>query len=182
MEELQQLQSVRLKRLLDEQNITQKELAVKLKVSPTSVNHWVNGKVHMNDYNASLINKEYPAYSPEYLRGYADYPNESEAMRAAQSKRTERFFAELDCVEGLLKLNGATVEYFSELSENEDEWTIELEDGEKLTTTIHSDDYARITQGERSLVLSMEQWRFFRSDVRKYVNMRLDSMFERGGW
>ena len=182
MEELQQLQAERLNRLLVEQNISQKDLAERIKVSPTSVNHWVNGKVHMNDYNASLIHDAYPQYSAEWLRGYSEYPNEIEAIRANKEKSLERFFDELDCVEGLLKLNGATVTYFSKLSENTDEWTIEFDNGEKYTTTIHSDDFAKITQGERSLILTMEQWRCFRSEIRRYMNMRLDSMFERGGW
>lgn len=181
MEDLQQLQSERLKRLLAEQNISQKDLAEKLGVSPTSVNHWVNGKVHMNDYNASLIHDVYPEYSVEYLRGYSEYPNETEAMRDRLRRHDERFFTELGCIENLLKLSGVTVEYFSQLSDDESEWVI-VADGETFTTSVHFNEFAKLARDEQTLVLTMAQWRAFRAEISQYMNMRLDSMFERGCW
>ena len=181
MQELQQLQSMRLKRLLADQNTSQKELAEKLGVSPTSVNHWVNGKVHMNDYNARLIHDAYPEYSVEFLRGYSEYPNETEAMRDRRKRHDERFFTELDCVETLLKLGGVTVEYFSQLSDDESEVTI-VADGETFTTSVHFNEFAKLARGGQTIVLTMAQWRAFRTEIGQYMNMRLDSMFERGCW
>lgn len=181
MEELQQLQSARLKRLLTDQNIYQKDLAEMLGVSPTSVNHWVNGKVHMSDYNASLIHDAYPEYSVEYLRGYSEYPNETEAMRDRQKRHGERFFTELECIESLLKLGGVSVEYFSQASDDESEYTI-IADGVPFTTDVRFNEFARLSRDGQSVVLTMAQWRAFRAEISQYMNLRIDSMFERGAW
>ena len=181
VEELQRLQGLRLKALLKEHGKSQKWLAERFHFSETSVSHWANGKVHMSDYNAMLICSEFPECSPEYLRGYADYPNETEAMRDRRKQHDAEFFTELDCVETLLKLNGGTVEYFSKLSGDESEIAINA-DGETFTTSVRFNEFAKLARGGQTLVLTMAQWRAFRTEIGQYMNMRLDSMFERGCW
>lgn len=162
MEELQQLQSARLKLLLVEQNITQKELAERLQVSPTSVNHWVNGKVHMNDYNARLISSAYPEYSPEYLRGYSEYRNIEVETKKRNMLAAGRVYYKIDSVQILATLtNGAEVQSMS-LGDNPTQ--IVLEHDNKLIKP------------------SFFEWNEFADEICDYIEMRINRKIERGRW
>ena len=170
MEELQRLQSERLKRLLAEQGITQKELAKKLGASATSVNHWVHGKVHMNDYNASLIHELYPDYSAEWLRGYSNYPNDKEERLERRSEQWRKSFLLIDCFDGLMKLNGVEFELVetTKLDENGEPYDF--------------GGYVVVSKDEKSLSVSAEQWDALQKEVLGYVGFRIDQLLERGCW
>ena len=162
MEELQQLQSTRLKLLLVEQNITQKDLAEKIEVSPTSVNHWVNGKVHMNDDSARLISSEYPEYSPEYLRGYSEYRNSETEKKMQGVNVAGRNYRKIDCVMMLATLpNGADMQSLS-LGDAPGRITLE-HDGKSITPTFWD-------------------WNEFANEVCDYIEMRINRKIERGRW
>lgn len=164
MEELQQLQAARLKRLIEAEGTDQKTLAKKLGVSATSVNHWVNGKVHMNDYNARLISNLYPGYSPEYLRGYAEYPNGTTQLLAEtrNDMRTQQ------------SINGAV----SELVKHSGfEWgTV------KHLQPVEGFTLYQLTRLSDGTVCEIAQGQFddFSNEIRAYVEMRLNLMIERG--
>ena len=168
MEELQQLQAVRLKRLLDDQNISQKDLAEMLKVSPTSVNHWVNGKVHMNDYNARLICEKYPEYSPDYLRGYSDYQN----AKAEESARAFVQFSIENHVEKIALSRGFEAQLIMQFSQPENSERPEYCGFYKVI---------RNSQNE-TLRIPDEIWSAFVDEVCDYVEMRLNQMMKRGAW
>lgn len=162
MEELQQLQSARLKLLLIEQTTTQKELAERIGVSPTSVNHWVNGKVHMNDYNARLIHDAYPEYSVEYLRGYSEYRNSETEKRMQSVNVAGRNYRKIDCVQMLATLtNGAEIQSMS-LGDNPAQITLE-HNGKSITPTFWD-------------------WNEFADEVCDYIKMRINRKIERGRW
>lgn len=182
MKELQHLQSERLKRLLIERNTTQKELAEKLEVSPTSVNHWVNGKVHMNDYNANLIHAVYPEYSVEYLRGYSEYPNRQCEEAAIARKAALKEITTSQCVEHLAASRGFRAKgigYFDPAEYGElvkDCW-------QPITKLKSVEGVERIENGNgEALELSDEQWSYFVDEIGGYIEMRLGQMIERGCW
>lgn len=165
MEELQRLQSERLQRLCAEHGISQKELAKQLKVSPTSVNHWFNGKVHMSDYNARLICELYPDYSPEYLRGYAEYPNGKAQLIAENWSRIHEQRSVGAAVGVLIAHAGFEFTGFKDFQPDVEGFALQqltrLEDGASL----------EIPQGQLD---------DFNNEVCAYVGMRLNLMFGKG--
>ena len=164
MEELQQLQAARLKRLIETEGIDQKTLAKKLGVSTTSVNHWVNGKVHMNDYNAQLISNLFPGYSPEYLRGYAEYPDVRTQMVAEEWKRIHTQDAINGAVSDLVKHAGF-------------EWgAVEFLQPVEGFTLYH---LTRLSDGT-VCEISQGQFDDCSNEICAYVEMRLNLMIERG--
>lgn len=178
MEELQRLQSARLKRLLDEQGISQKDLAEKLGVSPTSINHWVNGKVHMNDYNASLIHGHFPEYSAEWLRGYSDYPNRQSEINAQVAKE----FGISQCVERLAMNRGFQVSSFGEF----DPKAVDMDKWREDWPNVDRSGFEYFERLEdvngRVVKLTAEQWNAFVDEVGGYIEMRINSMIGRGAW
>lgn len=170
MEELQRLQSIRLKLLMKEQGITQKWLAEKFGFSETSVSHWVNGKVHMNDYNAKLISSEFPDYSPEYLRGYSEYRNIEQAERRTESLQQSIKRQNADAVELLAENSGFQVDFVSIAEEYGPDYPFRTDD----------DFGYKIGLGEKSIPMTAEDFGKFADEVSAYVAMRLSLMLERG--
>lgn len=72
MEDIKVFQARNLKTLLEEQDITQKELAEMLGFSTTSVNHWVLGKAQIRESSAKLIHDLWPEYPIAWLQGAED--------------------------------------------------------------------------------------------------------------
>lgn len=185
MDELKQIQSEHLKSLLNDladKGISAKSFANTVGVSEVTVSNWKHGRQKINPSNANEINKHFPDYSVQYLLGYDDFPNEDAAIKDRRKQSNARFFAELDCVEGLLKLNGVSFEYFSEHIEDAGAYTVTTEDGESFTMSDKHDEFIELTKNGYSVTLTMEQWRAFRSEIVGYANMRLTMLIERGVW
>ena len=109
MDELKQIQSEHLKCFFNDlaaKGISAKSFADTVGVSEVTVSKWRHGRQKINPSNANEINKHFPDYSVQYLLGYAEFPNEDAAIKEKRKQNSARFFAELDCIEGLLKLNG----------------------------------------------------------------------------
>lgn len=184
MVDIKKKQAEHLRIVLSELDLTYDEFAATisakrkgtLKLSKTTVYNWARGRTEMAKAKAEEIHRCFPQYSVEYLRGYSDYPNEKAKRDAEHNQKLTDFLSELDCIERLLSLDGYSIEYLSSPEPSE---IIALEDGSDL---IIRDEYARISNGEKSATLTIEQWRAFRQEIRAYLNMRIGSMLERGAW
>ena len=181
MDKLKQIQSMHLKQLLNdlsEQGISQKDFAEMVGVSQVTVSNWKRGKQGINPSNAELINSFFREYSVEYLLGYSEYQNE-------QSEKTARAFQDLsvkECVEYLAKNQGFQVS--AQGLFNPDEYRELVKDGYRSIAELKSVQHVERIENSDGEVLKLtaEQWNAFVDEVGGYIEMRLNSMLERGCW
>ena len=142
-----------------------REFGRQLGFGKTSVSDWKLGKVRMTEESAKLITKEYPQYSVEWLRG------ETEA-RTPGDLREENWHKEKNRWNNLYK---ATSILASQNGFNISEAPVKLVDGWPHFSF-------EITKGKKSVTLTSDEFNSFVKEVSAYMEMRFNSMLERGAW
>ena len=160
MTEVNNKQAKNLGFLLSRENLSQKSFSKKIGTNEITVSRWIHDKNAISTDYARKINAAYPDYSIEFILGNSDYPNETFAARDEFVGALQSAFAENYHIEKLLNHCGITsIELFGE-----------------------SNERVRLNKDEQSLVLTADQYFAFQDELKSYVKMRLDSMFERGCW
>lgn len=159
-----------LKALLDEQGINQSRLGEIAGASAQAASSWLSGKHAIREKYAKNINKEFPQYSTEWIRGLVDYRNED-------TRLWESWFNQLSKNRKLVALT-------QKLSEISGYSWMNLGDDPELDffeQVFHRGDF-RISRGNKSVVLTDKQCVTLADEISRYVDMRLSSIFERGAW
>ena len=169
LDELTLYQAVFINRMLTDlkkRGISQNEFAASIGTTPVTVSRWKNGKNPISKHFAAEIADRYPEYPISEITGFRDKMRE-------QAKEQSRVYAEeCACFEQLLKLNGID----EILKADPTPWRV----GGAVVNG--GDEFAKLLHGEETLTLTTSQYEAFRKELFDYARMRLDSMFERGGW
>ena len=169
MPDLNQREADNLKTLLTEKEIDKKKLAEIADVSLQSVYAWLRG-TQMNRDKAERINREYPEYSVEWILGYTKY--KSEDMRLWELFLETGFRNDYLVKLTTKLLNARGFETIKREEDPELEWfQQEAERGSY-----------RISRDEKSIVLTNKQCIYLAHEIADYAEMRVNAMFERGGW
>lgn len=167
-------QAERLKYVITEKGIDQQTFAKKFGFSTVSVSHWMTGQAHMREDSAELINKTWPEYPVNWLRGISDSRTPQEAFYNALSQGREET-AKLYMAFGLLAdLNGYSVssDYYNA-----------LESGsiERITQAI-DESFVTIEKNGKSASLGMDDFYELTNQISDNADMRLLRLVNRGKW
>ena len=143
-----------------------REFGRQLGLGKTSVSDWKLGKVRMTEASAKLINKEYPQYSVEWLRGETEARTAEELFEENWNKENKRLDNLYKAVT-LLAMQGGGFNISEPQTKMIDGWP---------------EFFFEVTKGKKSITLTGEQYSNFINEIAAYVEMRLSAMLERGCW
>lgn len=104
--------SQRVIELITDFSITQKQLAEKACIHPNTVSNIVRGRSAMTDVIAQEIEKAFPSYCAEYLKGNVDYRNENEHLDNLITRHQEEHENNVDLLKRIASLRGFEIMLF----------------------------------------------------------------------
>ncbi len=159
----------RIKTIYQELNLSQGELAERVNMKQSAISEMVNGKRTVTETTARAIVEEFPQYRFEWLMGYDDYKTLKDLNLAIyQQAQHEGNLLDIGFFY-FAKLNGYAVEHpdFSKAHYVD----------EALDLINHG---YRITKGDQSRQLSINELRDLEIDICDYIGYRLDRYMEKG--
>lgn len=167
----------RLKILLTESGMRQDELADKIGYTKEHVSYIVNGKRNLTEDAARAIIRLFPETRIEWLMGYDDCRTEKQknllpfidAIRAGQNESLlmlEGLQSFIAVTKYSLTASDATACAFDENAVGS------VEDAIKAVR-----HYCTISEGERSIPLSVDELNALENEIREYIELRLKYLF-----
>lgn len=98
--------------LCAENKINQKQLSEITGLHQNTITKIVRGHSAMTDVVAQEIERAFPCYSAEYLKGNVDYKNESEHLDALINQHKEEHEKRIDLLKGIASLRGFEINLF----------------------------------------------------------------------
>ena len=166
--------------MLKDKGISQKELAEKIGVTNVTVSRWANGTNVMSDYHIKRIHDEFPAY------GYFEISCVGGVSKASAIAMKEKDDAEKQLLFDVIALSfpGEIETLETEVNPELSGKIIRVQDGEgnwKPLCDKWTTEY-KLSHNDKILTLSGVQMEQFKDEIRGYIAMRLNQMFERGCW
>lgn len=158
----------RVKQIIKEQKITQKELAKKIYLSEKTVSHMINGESSVTKPTAKAIHDLYPEYLTEWILGLTDNKNKLEVFRSALTQAQE----EADLLDtglfSFVKVNGYEIEA-----------TCPDQDGEISSIINAINSGFTFTKDGESVQMTLEDLRAFENDIAEYIDFKLTQLKKR---
>ena len=159
----------RVKTIYKELGLTQGKFADRLNMQQSAISEMVNNVRTVTETTARAIVQVFPQYRFEWLMGYDDYKTLMDLNLAIyQQAQHEGNLLDIGFFY-FAKLNGYTVEH--------PDYSKALYVGEALNLVNHG---YRITKGDQSRQLSINELRDLENDICDYIGYRLDRYMEKG--
>ena len=173
MGDIAKKQGDHLRRLLENEGVSQMEFAYIVGVSPVTVSRWACGVSPMRRSNAEEISRHYPGYSVEYILGYSDWENENERKRGEQEYRLHYALTSMDAFDNLADLCGFGCEYvYDYLSHGTEE----------NTEPVRVNERCIISKDGKEVEITIQDYNMLVKELLFYVSTRLNGIIERGRW
>ena len=101
----------RVKQVITEQNITQKQFAEVIGIDQRTVSNIVRSKQRLTTYTAERIVKKYSDYRIEWLLGFSEYKTDQEDLEAFKAELEDAYHKGNVIFEYLLSFNDWKVQY-----------------------------------------------------------------------
>ena len=178
MESVNNKQAENLRRLLRYENLKQAPFSKIVHIPEPTISNWLTGKHEISLKSAKKIHSKFPAYDLDFILGNSEYPNRQSEINAQTAKE----FGVNQCVERLVMNRGFSVSSFGEFDPNavdmdkwREDWPNVDRSGFEYFERLEDDN-------GRSVKLTAEQWGAFVDEVGGYIELRVNSMLERGAW
>lgn len=186
----------RIKELMTDNNLKQKEFAQILGYTEQHISALVQGKRHLSDQAAIAIAKKFPPVRYEWLMGYDDFKNPETAKYGPLILKFANNKAKQDAFDAYLKSYGfyfemempalpwndeemaklTNEEFFQELANNPQKIASALE-----CALSERKYYLKSTSGEILLKCSEEQKDRFSDDIADYLEFRINKLIKEAG-
>jgi len=134
--EINPMRAERVKKLIERENITQKELAKRMYQTPQNVSRIIQMKQPLTEETAQLIINAFPGkgYRIEYLLGFDDYMTDSDRLDNLWKDAEKKHDNDISTVQYLASLTGIEVKLLMTGTNIDDEILIRKGDEEKIVT------------------------------------------------
>ena len=176
----------RLKQIIDETGISQKQLWKKTGLSQQAISAMVRGNANVTETTAKLVTGLFPQYSVDWLMGSSDYKNESHFASQWLKGAVKAENLLLAGLSSFASLSGY------EITPPKLTATITTEEGLSMPLTAENcDDLSKatltmvsgyvISKGEQSAELSPEEMERFESECCDFVSLKLQHLLQAKG-
>ena len=131
--EINKIRGERLRQLLSERGVDQKELARKIGYTSEHLSYIVNGKRNLTEDAARSIVSLFPPTRFEWLMGFDDYQTAAEKEVSEFNEFRSEWGARIHAVQMLAYLSGYSIELFSEDEHNVETIIHSVKKGYKIT-------------------------------------------------
>lgn len=122
--EINPVRGERLRQLLSEQGVDQKDLAEEIGYTKEHISYIINGKRNLTEDAARAIVQMFPPTRFEWLMGYDGYKTETEKMLSEFNDFNNEWKTRLRAVRVLAYLSGYNIELFSDEENEHDVQTV----------------------------------------------------------
>lgn len=167
--EINPIRAERLKTLISEQKIKQTELAERVHYSQQHISGIINQKIALTEETAADISSAFPKYSVEWLLGYSDHKNSTDAFIHSIQQMNKEGDLLNTAFQSLAALSGYNIRKLG----------LQTETVEAAISSIH--DYVEIEHEGRVMSLSLEQLNTLENIIYEHAEVTIRRYLEAFG-
>lgn len=154
----------RVRALCDDFGITQQQLAEKAGIHKNTISKIVRGHIPMTDYVAESIERAFPSFSKEYLKGEVDYRTEQEQFDTLVQKHRDLHHKKIYILQSIASLRDLEIIPYS----------IGTNMGEVM------EDHFILRQGNKQIYVSSPVLIDRLEEICDFTELRLSRMIRKG--